>query len=444
MLLVPRFSCSLWLPVITMVSLWTNVVLLMVVVGALAETSQQSLARPWLADLPINRWPVVQAHDAATGYLAATNIIEDVVYAWTRTQGGNFTSQLACGARSLDWRPAIATDSKTNSTELVFHHGPITIPHSMLAGAQEVVAWANRPGASQTEDELVMLSVWDCVGDGCWDAALAAFKQAGLPAITGAACDAATNWTLADAMAAAALPGGGHVVALVNCPYWGLQTYNGRIGCTGFKNYTLGSEFISQVSECGSVFDEAHRTNLLTPVDATLSEPLRLLALMDRVNAVSKRRAGQSAWALAGEPTPTSSTISWPQIEACLEAGVEILDSSEHYACYNGSSTQAIPFGILKAWNTKMAAQDPPPALLYWLQGAWAEHIASIVFGFLHKSSLLLDETRSSLNARYTEWIATPGLFKYYPGGVGINAVCDGGQDMLDTLREQLPAAPAA
>ena len=56
------------------------------VLALLCGTANGRLARTWLADLPINRWPVVQAHDAATGYLQSSNFIQKIVYDWTRTQ----------------------------------------------------------------------------------------------------------------------------------------------------------------------------------------------------------------------------------------------------------------------------------------------------------------------------------------------------------------------
>lgn len=354
-------------------------------------------------------------------------------------QNGNITSQLECGARSIDWRPALATVD--NSTELVFHHGPITVPHSMQAAAAEVVAWTQRPGANQTEDELVMLSVWDCSGGtACDDAAVAAFEAVGLPVIHGAACDAAVNWTLAETMAAAALKGGGHAVALLNCPYWSLTTYNARIGCTGFKNYSQGTQFVGTVKTClgdasTGLLDE--RTGELPPLS-------HLLYAIEHRNAASRvdRSAVPQLVELPASLAASKVSINWPQVEACISAGLQLLDSKDQYTCYEGSDTADIPFGLLEKWNEGITAQVPPhnPNLLYWIQGAWAEHVASIAIGFLHGSTLLQDEVRSKLNARLVEWVASPDIFKYNPGGVGINAVCNGGSAILDALRARLPS----
>jgi len=400
---------------------WLAIVLGLYLALPTAECS--GLARTWLADLPINRFPMVQAHDCGTGYLDPTNVVEDIVYAWTKTQEGNVTSQVQCGARSFDWRPAMLNDT------VVFHHGPITIPHSMKDAAAELVAWSQRPGANQTEDELVLLSVWDCVGDGCDGAAVDALEAAGIPVMGGAAkCAEATNWTLEQAMAASKLPGGGHIAALFNCPYWGLQTYNGRIGCTGFTNYSQGTQFESDVSTCISMFSSGlvQRSGDLPEVDELFAAILR---------AHDLPMVGYAA---------DGPTIDWSKALACIEAAVDILDAKAHYACYDGSSSQDIPFGILSSWNKNMTAIQPPhdPNLLYWLQGAWAEHTASVILGFLHGSSLLDDETRSQLNARVIDWTNSQTQSKFYPGGWGINAVCDHGNALAAAMLNRLPGPP--
>lgn len=188
------------------------------------------LLRPWLASSGLNQWPMLQAHDAGTGYLQPDGIITDVVYRFTKTQSGNVTSQLNCGIRAFDWRPSLTGDT------LGFAHGPVFVNHSMESAAAEVVAWADAH-ASEAEDALVLLIVADCNGQACWDAASAAFGAVGLPVLSGdAGCATASNLTLGAAMTAAALPGGGHALALMNCPAAPVQTYDDRCSCTGFYN----------------------------------------------------------------------------------------------------------------------------------------------------------------------------------------------------------------
>ncbi len=102
----------------------------------------------------------------------------------------------------------------------------------MQAAAADVVRWANENARDQ-EDSFVILNVADCDGQTCIDDALAAFKAVGLPTFTGAGCDAASDWTIGAAMKASLLSGGGHAVAVVNCPQAPVNTYDDRCSCTG-------------------------------------------------------------------------------------------------------------------------------------------------------------------------------------------------------------------
>merc|ERR1719506_431937 len=95
------------------------------------------LAVAAFGDTALNAWPMLFAHDAATGYLAE----ETLVTWWARTQQPSeraFTSLLDCGARALDLRVHVLAQS----TQLVFQHGRVVIDHTVQAALQEVVAWA--------------------------------------------------------------------------------------------------------------------------------------------------------------------------------------------------------------------------------------------------------------------------------------------------------------
>ena len=66
--------------------------------------------------------------------------------------------------------------------------------------------------------------------------------------------------------------------------------------------------------------------------------------------------------------------------------------------------------------------------------GAWAENDDDVVLGFLHNSSMLNDELRSGLNTQLAAWVQR-GAFKYTPNMIGVNNVCDGGNELLQALR---------
>lgn len=73
--------------------------------------------RRW-SNMSVFEFPFLQTHDAGTGYLVDDN---NVVLHWTKTQPGDFKTQLECGARSFDLRPTLVSGT------LYMHHGPIAV-----------------------------------------------------------------------------------------------------------------------------------------------------------------------------------------------------------------------------------------------------------------------------------------------------------------------------
>jgi hypothetical protein len=72
-----------------------------------AQGQGAGLRRPWLANLPFNQFPMLQSHDAGTGYLnySTGDPVTDIINRFTKTQEEPITGQLDCGARAFDWRP---------------------------------------------------------------------------------------------------------------------------------------------------------------------------------------------------------------------------------------------------------------------------------------------------------------------------------------------------
>ena len=345
----------------------------------------RGLRRTWLETMPLSMWPMIQTHDAGTGYLGkASNPITAIVWDFARTQIGGVTQQLSCGARSMDWRPFMTT-----SNTLVFAHGSVIVNYSMAAAAAEVVAWAQTAGDS--EDEMVLLIVADCNGAQCDSATIEAFEAVGIPVYTGEeGCAVANDWTLGTAMTASELHASGHVAAIINCPMSPTPTYNDRLGCTGFINVTEGVIFETEAMAC-----------------------LEKLSLSDSMD--------------------------------CLEAIAGILDFNAHYACYTGikGRNATLPFSRLLDWL--IATTSVPPSttpgqrgLLTSIQGCWAQNVQSTVFSFLHDSSLIDDESQPHFNTWLAHLLASD-TFKYV-NLVGVNNVCDGGQAMLAAARTHIPA----
>eukprot|EP01050_Picozoa_sp_SAG11_P002426 SAG11_NODE_123_length_15805_cov_15.133261_7_plen_137_part_00 len=79
---------------------------------------------------PLNEWPMVMCHDAATTYLKTGPVNK-----WYKTQmDGGVRQELVCGARSFDWRPAVVGDT------VYMHHAGnvITVPMAQVAEAAEL------------------------------------------------------------------------------------------------------------------------------------------------------------------------------------------------------------------------------------------------------------------------------------------------------------------
>lgn len=74
-----------------------------------------------------------QAHDSASGYLPHGGVVDHQLFRWTKTQPGGVGMQLGCGARALDWRPAVS------NSQLVMHHGDVIINHTMASAVAEMV-----------------------------------------------------------------------------------------------------------------------------------------------------------------------------------------------------------------------------------------------------------------------------------------------------------------
>jgi len=349
------------------------------------------LLRPYLVDLPLSAFPMLQAHDAGTVYLDQNDqTLDEIIYRFTRTQDAtNVTQLLNCGIRAFDWRPSY-TDGI-----LGFAHGSIFVNHSMQSAAEEIFQWAS-DNAAEAEDSLVILVVADCNSQECNDLAEAAFKAEGIPVIVGdAECAVASDFTLGSVMTASQLSRGGHAIAIMNCPSSSIPTYDDTLSCTGFVNSTEGAAFEAAIEECIS-----------------LSSPQ---AFLD-----------------------------------CVEVIVGVIDVPDHYACYlDGSGkNMSIAFNRLQNYLILTAAKPLPTApgsrgLLTSLEGCWAQNDASTILSFLHNSSLILDESRAQFNKEFLlDTIrfgnATHPRLLDNINLVGINGACNGGSDLLVELRKRL------
>lgn len=324
-------------------------------------------------DTLLNSWPMIMAHDAATGYLLSEL---NPVYAWARTQHASstaFTVQLDCGVRAFDMRGFVNKDGKFE-----FHHGTVEVDKDVDEALAEIVSWSNaNPGL----EDLIFVNSVDC--DGCGTRMDEALAKAGIYSLKD--CGVLNNLTLGSAGDLGKLSGGGHVLAVANesCV---AQNYNPSLACSGF--------------------DEA-----LCPDIAALSADE-----LGKSNHAVNRCMGQL------RETMANSNQAAP---------------NAYYDCWTGGSGR--DFAINRLFQVLRAQAAVPPSLgdrPSQLQALWQETTSSVVIGTMRFSSLLTDEAKSGLNQAVIADLQAGHL--PYVNLLEINNACDGGPDMLKTLRQRL------
>jgi hypothetical protein len=284
-------------------------------------------ARPSVADDKyLNSYPMIMAHDAASGEIVEER--DHVLMEWTRTQSTGLVGQLDCGARSFDYRPYLEKDV------LFAHHGPVVVHKTMSSSIDDILNWC-----SSNDNELVVLYVTSCDGDdGCLDKTKELLNEKKVYTIT--ECDDLQGLTYGQARKLGKRVRGGSLISVVGCT---TENYDSTLACTG-KDYVC--------------YD------------------------------------------------------SWPE------------------------GTRDIPWNAFSSYMSTVTSSDPTLSSpnLWMAQAHWQSSAASVVFGTLHNSSLLLDESRGGVNAWVEETIIAGG-FKYL-NLLELDNVCDNGNNILDTLRK--------
>ena len=142
-------------------------------------------------------------------------------------------------------------------------------------------------------------------------------------------------------------------------------------------------------------------------------------------------------------------TGNWNRTIACSGFGsgksdseleLELESESEEslmYTCYADSSTKAAPLNRMWEYLSNVVKKGPTEDGLWTAQALWEETDASVVVGLLHGSSLLKDETKSTLNTLVKRRIVS-GLWNISKlNMIELNNVCDGGlalKEILDAI----------
>ena len=201
-------------------------------------------------DTPFNMVPLLMTHDTATGYLGEDDVYynprtpQEKLVAWAKTQIGNLTAQLNCGARAFDMRPYLKGDG-----ELVARHGAVVIPKANFNGMlTEIKDWAH-----DHENELIVAEIFGCNGDvevygenttvdACFNQTVKELEDVGIPYIR-ETCEAKTyqdglkGWTYQTALERSSLlettGKAGHVIAIWSGCFD--SNYDGSLACSGYE-----------------------------------------------------------------------------------------------------------------------------------------------------------------------------------------------------------------
>lgn len=123
-------------------------------------------------------------------------------------------------------------------------------------------------------------------------------------------------------------------------------------------------------------------------------------------------------------------------INSCWEENYDssVVCYSTSYTCYDSSKN--VPFNHMLTYLQTVTNESPPNnGYMYTHQALWQEDKETIAIGELHLSDLLLDESRSALNAWVTNEIKIGALNHSRINMIEVNNVCDGGLALLEQLR---------
>lgn len=186
-----------------------------------------------LRKVPLNQWPMLMAHDAATAYAHGDTCSPHTpVNNWAVTQArGGWTRLLGCGARAFDLRPYL----KKNG-DLVMHHGSVVFDSAMKEAVEDVLNWAK-----EKEDTFVYIMTGHPATEGgdfhsCIKKTESVMSELGVKKLD---CDAIGGMSLGKAMDLGKLSSGGSVLwSWNNCVE---EYYDESIVCYGQAKAALSA-----------------------------------------------------------------------------------------------------------------------------------------------------------------------------------------------------------
>lgn len=115
----------------------------------------------------------------------------------------------------------------------------------------------------------------------------------------------------------------------------------------------------------------------------------------------------------------------------------ELYDSTincyeKDFVCYN-STTSAIPWKNMISYTSSVSSKTSSHSSLWMNQAHWQSTVATVVLGTLHRSSIVLDESRSGVNAWAAAQVQKDAWYQI--NFLELDNVCDGGLDVYRAIR---------
>eukprot|EP01039_Chlorochromonas_danica_P003989 gene3989-4364_t len=223
----------------------------------------------------------------------------------------------------------------------------------------------------------------------------------------------------------------------------------------------LGKDNVIYAQHGGVTIHKPMKSSLLEIIQWTLAHPTELVLLYlshwDNDNGVTQE-AVQALLTDLHVPSVTncadlsmnySTALSLSRrstlgghLLAVFDCMDENFDSSitcygRRFVCYDSwpKNTKEKPFQAMQNYLHDTTASDPTSQSvnLWMTQGHWQSSVLSVGLGALHRSTLLLDEERSQINAFLAQAIRN-GSYPYM-NILEVDNVCDGGNDLLAALQ---------
>jgi len=161
--------------------------------------------------IPLNLYPMIMSHDAASGEIIEAR--DHIITKYAATQVGGLVDQLNCGSRSFDYRPQIVTNPKNTSERIIFaHHGGVVIHVPMASSLKNILQWSK-----ENPTDLVVIYISHYEGENCQEEVVKLLSDFHIYTIQDCSVLKTLTYSQANRNAQKSLLGQGNVLAVMDC-----------------------------------------------------------------------------------------------------------------------------------------------------------------------------------------------------------------------------------